>query len=255
MADKHDPTTEYNYEDIEPQDSDPVHIITDDSSQSLKDKLTNNSLLVSFISAIIIYLIFIAVKSFISTTDDSEDDNIVQIAPVEIPAVQPEKVQPAAVVKATSSDVEPAATPIKTVSNDDINDIKRTITTINKQKQDSDITLKNVASNVDSIGSQIDLLINTIADISTDLNTLKVQVNLLENPPVVEDIKPLDVYHLRAAVWGRAFIISQDNPNITITVKVDDELKDYGNITGIYPSEGVVTTSSGRNIIFSPDES
>ena len=58
MADKHDPTTDYNYEDIEPQDSDPVHIITDDSSQSLKDKLTNNSLLVSFISAIIIYLIF-----------------------------------------------------------------------------------------------------------------------------------------------------------------------------------------------------
>lgn len=255
MADKHDPTTEYNYEDIEPHDSDPVQIITDESSQSLKEKLANNSLIVSFISAIIIYLVFISVKSFIYSSGDSEIEEIVQMAPVEIPAVQPEEVKAVAVKKVTPSNVETATGESNNVSNEDLDDIKRTINRIHKQKQDSDLTLKNVAGNVDSISSQMDLLMNTIAEMSGELNTLRVKVNLLENPPVVEDSAPLDVYYLRAAVWGRAFIINQYNPNITLTVKVDDELKDYGNITGIYPSEGVVTTSSGRNIIFSPDES
>ena len=255
MADKHDPTTEYNYEDIEPHDSDPVQIITDESSQSLKEKLTNNSLVVSFISAIVIYLVFISVKSLIGSSAASEVEEIVQMAPVEIPAVQPEETEAVAVKNVASSNVETAIGQSRNVSNEDLNDIKRSISTINKQKQDSDLTLKNVAVNVDSISSQMDLLMNTIAEMSSDLNTLRAKVNLLENPPVVEDIAPLDVYYLRAAVWGRAFIINKANPNITITVKVDDELKDYGNITGIYPSEGVVTTSSGRNIVFSPDES
>ncbi|MBF13699.1 MAG: hypothetical protein CMF46_04995 [Legionellales bacterium] len=252
MADKYDPMSDYNYDDLEPQDSDPVSVITDSSTPvTLSDRIMNNSMLFSVIAAIIIYVLFILVKSLFSGSVEEEIQEVFDLPPVEMPVVKqqveakpvlPKPVEPVQVVK------QP------TVDSELINSIQANIASIAKQKKDTENVIGKISASISNVNNQLQQVANKVSELSADITELKTKVYMIENPPVKADAKPLELFYLRAAVWGRAFLVNSKSPNITVTVKVNDVLDDYGSVTGIYPSEGIVTTSSGRNIQFSPDE-
>ena len=73
--------------------------------------------------------------------------------------------------------------------------------------------------------------------------------NALENPVKKKVVKPVNmVYNLRAIVSGRAWIVDQNGNSQSVTV--GSHLKQYGTVQKILPSQGMVTTSSGKVIEF-----
>jgi len=63
--------------------------------------------------------------------------------------------------------------------------------------------------------------------------------------------KPLAVYHLRAIVDGRAWLVNAEGQSMTVVV--GETLTDYGKIINIFASQGLIATSSGRVIQFQHD--
>ena len=66
-----------------------------------------------------------------------------------------------------------------------------------------------------------------------------------------EPKKPLLTYHLRAVVDGRAWLVNPQGESLTVVV--GESLTDYGKVTNIFASQGLIATSSGRVIQFQHD--
>ncbi len=64
---------------------------------------------------------------------------------------------------------------------------------------------------------------------------------------------PQIVYHVKAVIPGRAWIVGSNG--ISTTVRVGQTLKNYGKIEAINPNRGLVLTSSGKIIAYGPDDS
>lgn len=96
-------------------------------------------------------------------------------------------------------------------------------------------------------------LSETVSQLSAQVQTLTKQLNqavVLMNAS--DDRGPRIVYHLRAIVPDRAWIMT--NTGETISITIGDILKQYGTIQSIDPKLGIVTTSSGRKIEYGPND-
>ena len=256
MSDKYDSDVEYTYQDEDIQDTDPVEFVHEtqkDTTTQVMDYISNNSMVVSIGAAVVLYILYSLLSGLFSSSEIVEDidSQFIQTTAVEIPVKVPQEEKKVEVVETTP------VTRSASVGSDELSKIEASLSKQSALQDKQSSTISNLSSAVVEIDSQIDNLNRSLLQINRSLEeiTAKVQEALKPTVESIPDEKPLVTYYLRASVWGRAFLIEKGNPNKTITVKVNDELEDYGSITGIYPSEGIVTTSSGRNIEFSPDES
>lgn len=125
---------------------------------------------------------------------------------------------------------------------------------------DNEGDLKQISDRLDSYDKQIVGVTNSLSDIDSKIYQLSSQLDMLtgtveklipKKKPVAAE-KKLVHFHIRAIVEGRAWLRSGLSDNITVSV--GDKVHTYGDVTGIYPEEGVVTTSSGRSINFMANE-
>jgi len=120
--------------------------------------------------------------------------------------------------------------------------------------------------------SQLSKLKNDVSDLRDTLNesqaqnqklqeqvsALADQVKILTNDmdKVLEKLTPKKVekivYHLRAVLPDRAWIMSSSGNEESVTM--GDHVSGYGTIKSIDAKTGVLTTSSGRKIVFGPND-
>jgi len=116
------------------------------------------------------------------------------------------------------------------------------VSDLNEIRAETRVTNKKITEVESSIDGLNDRLIEIMEEVR------KIQVNQVSQHADVIKEKPFQRYYLRALIDGRAWV--QDESGKTTTVKVGDQLGDYGTITGIHPEKGVMTTSSGKGIYF-----
>lgn len=125
-----------------------------------------------------------------------------------------------------------------------VNDLKKNVTMLKNNQ-------KNLSSNqTNVVKSDLDALHNELADLRDRIIlTEKTIKGMMPKPPK----KPLTQYYLRGIIEGRAWVADAKGENVT--VRVGDTLVDYGKITGIFPDNGFIMTSSKRMISFSKGDS
>lgn len=97
-------------------------------------------------------------------------------------------------------------------------------------------------------------LSSALEQVNSNLASLKEQIQQPKEPePAQEAPKeapiPEDIHHyqLMAIIEGRAWVSEAEQ---TLTVAIDDVLPSYGRVISIDPENGIIETSSGRNIGF-----
>lgn len=91
--------------------------------------------------------------------------------------------------------------------------------------------------------------------LAIELKQLKDQLAAHQTVTVVKSglPHPTLVFHLRAVIPGRAWIVS--NENLTQSIRVGDHVPNYGTVTEILDGQGLVKTSSGKFIRYGGDDS
>lgn len=127
--------------------------------------------------------------------------------------------------------------------------------------------IKDLQGGLSQVGQSIVDLRSGLSSLTTQLKSLSSQMQIVacnpgaacggtepllkaENAYTVKHVHkkppaPL-VYHVKAAIPGRAWL--ESNTGTSTSVKVGDTIKNYGTVTNINPSTGMVDTSSGTVI-------
>lgn len=134
---------------------------------------------------------------------------------------------------------------------------------MHNQSASNVLEIKKVANKVHHIEDSMAELSNNIQDLHYEISLLTDQLKALKThktkapakkkvvvkpKPKVTKKMPLQHFHVRAIIHGRAWLGSKRQPHIT--VKVGDKLPTYGVVTAIMPDVGIVKTRSGRIITF-----
>ncbi len=169
----------------------------------------------------------------------------------------PEKEKPADSSDKVKLDDVPEAKHTVVDHSDDINELRMNLESklndTEQQLRSAQITIDELKKEEEDMKRNYD---NQISDLKDQLDELMAKLDKPEEkkPEVVEkkpEPKPIPKdYRLRAMIDGRAWL-GYDGTK-TITVKKGDSLDDdyWGNVKGIYPSEGRVTTTTNREIHF-----
>lgn len=164
---------------------------------------------------------------------ESSDETVEPVPPAVEPVQPVEKV----IEEPQAPKVEPVANSSQT--EDELKQVSDRLDSYEKQ-------LVNVSNSLSGIDSQI-------YQLSSKLETLTGTVEkLIPKKKEVVTQKSLEHFYIRAIVEGRAWLRSSASNNITVSV--GDKINTYGEVTGIYPNEGVVSTTSGRSIVFIANE-
>ncbi len=137
--------------------------------------------------------------------------------------------------------------------------------TVQQPKTEQQIqTLQNRVNNLSNSVSQMQDSLNTIVNqlntITQKLSEQEEKLATMKRPVVVKrkvhrpravvkrpkKVVPKTVYHIQAMMPGRAWLISSDG--FTINVTTGSSIPGYGVVRGIYPTRGVVTTSTNAII-------
>lgn len=171
----------------------------------------------------------------------SGDDEPVQIEVVEETEVlEPEVFEDLPETKSVSIFAElDEEEPSKT--EEDIETLKRQISSINRQNTDFRNQLNRLESKIQTLSSVVE---KSVVDLASVVQT--------QTKEVEKKVEEKQSYKIRAVISGRAWI--EDKAGNNMTVKVGDAIPTYGRITKILPVEGVIETSSGRRIMFSHDD-
>ena len=191
-------------------------------------------------------------------------------------AAQPEKIEPVQVETAAQSQPpasamedamasqpappEPAPQPAPAPQpSAQINNSKVDTTTVTHSKKIDEIMEENsvLSAAVRKLSDYKDKNDNRISELESEVDTLVAQQEStakqiaaikkqMEEAAHPKKPKRKVSYHIQAVVEGRAWIQSSTGSNIT--VKVGDQVKDYGMITKIDAVNSIVETSSGRVI-------
>ena len=158
------------------------------------------------------------------------------------PLVQP---QPAA-QEAPAQQVAPVPQPVDDTSMASLDTLKPQPPHAESAKlRDLKGQVADMQSSLAQAQTQNEQLQKSVTTLTAQVQALTSQLNSLlaakKGPQA-----PVVVYHLRAIVPDRAWIIS--NSGDTSTVRVGDKLEQYGTIQSIDAVHGVIQTSSGRKI-------
>lgn len=135
---------------------------------------------------------------------------------------------------------------------------------IQNTSKENVMELKQVSSKVNQLEDSLSELSNNISDLHYELSLINDEMKSMKKKPkvvvpkkvAVKKIKKvikkkkivLQHYHIRAAIHGRAWLDSKNRS--FVTVKLGDRLPTYGKITAIFPDQGLIKTSSGRDISY-----
>lgn len=136
-------------------------------------------------------------------------------------------------------------------------DQDRVVKHLQHQTEAQQTTIGKMQTQMDAVSSRLAELSSQSENLSERMNAINLQLTELVKvekqrqqkvAAEKERNRPPKVYHLKAAVEGRAWI--QPTDGAARTVKVGDRIQDYGVVTDISPQAGTVTTDSGRVIRF-----
>jgi intracellular multiplication protein IcmG len=136
---------------------------------------------------------------------------------------------------------------------------------LEKQTNDLQTSVQQINGQISSMQSAITDLNNQIANLTTSIQTLTVKV--ADEQIVKAAVKPATeirarrvhvielrpVCFVRAMIQGRAWLSTAGGG--TMTVGVGDTIPGYGTVVSINTSQGLVMTSSGAIIGYSPQDS
>ena len=89
---------------------------------------------------------------------------------------------------------------------------------------------------------------NSVGELSTQVRNLSDAVSKVLTTLAPKKPDQLAIYHLRAVVPDRAWIVT--NNGETLTVSVGDKIDHYGTVIAIDAQNGTIDTSSGRRIMY-----
>ncbi|OGO92809.1 MAG: hypothetical protein A3F10_04745 [Coxiella sp. RIFCSPHIGHO2_12_FULL_42_15] len=112
------------------------------------------------------------------------------------------------------------------------------ISLLKSQVDDMRAQMQQANETNDQLKQAMVLLLQELRNVNENI---KVNVSQKSGPP-----QPVLVYSVRAIVDGRAWILGSNG--LAISVTVGDPIPGYGNVTGIYPGRGLITTNTGKDI-------
>ncbi len=169
--------------------------------------------------------------------------------------VETEKIQPVTTNQEEAKPVEEMPKKMEVMPEEDLADkfepLHSKISTVEKNVNDINSKNQNLLGQVRELTNDVHDLHYQILMINEKLEKVSGMLEKKDKPSEskkAEIKKPLKVYFIRALIDGRAWI--QDEQGNSITVKLGDKVDDYDVVQGIYPEQGVITTTSGRNIVY-----
>jgi intracellular multiplication protein IcmG len=111
----------------------------------------------------------------------------------------------------------------------------------------------NLKGSLSNIGSQISALNTSIAMLTQEVKQQQVQLLKLKKKPKRyikhgKEMIPVTKYYVQALIPGRAWLISHRGK--TLTVRKGSVIPGYGKVELIDPHQGIVSMSSGHNIMY-----
>lgn len=121
---------------------------------------------------------------------------------------------------------------------------QQSMANLQNQIQQLQSQVNDITNSITTINNQMQVIANEIKAIATDRSLRGKGLNLVTSGTF---------YHLKALVPGRAWLQARDGSTTTVTI--GDRLPGYGIIQMINTDQGIVTTSSGAVIQYSPKDS
>lgn len=118
------------------------------------------------------------------------------------------------------------------------------LSTLKSRVSDLQDTLNETQSQNQKLQAQVSSLNAQVKDLSSQVEEILQKLSPKKAPTIV--------FHLRAVVPDRAWILSGSGDEQSVTV--GDKIQDYGTVKSIDAKNGVVLTSSGRKIIYGPND-
>lgn len=132
------------------------------------------------------------------------------------------------------------------------NDNKHKIDELSHKLDDIDGKYKELSANIHDMHYAMTLLSRNISD----LKQSKIKKNTLKKRRIVRNKKPvLQHYSLKGAIYGRAWVLKKGGSAGGATVRVGDVVPTYGRVLAINPDDGIIKTSSGREIKYAASDS
>lgn len=162
---------------------------------------------------------------------------------------------PPAPVQTIAQPTAPIATPIvqqPAYNNDALTTLDSRSTHNESQIRDMQTQITDLQNTLTQSQTTNQTLQKTVTDMAEQIKTLSTQLTkLLAAEKSMHKPKKI-VYHLRAVLPDRAWIMSKSGETVSVTV--GDTVSGYGTVQQIDPQNGVVITSSGRKIAYGEND-
>lgn len=217
----HDDATSIDYDDASTVSA---------KNNSLMSKLKNKRIILGVVGAVVVLILFNAMhKSDVKPV-------AVEKAPAPVVQQQPDTklVGQLNKLKKIQADSESSTTLLK----DEVDDLKSSLTEANQSQVE-------MAQKISELSAQLKTLNEAVI-----ANKPKPKKTVMHKKTAV--VKKI-TYALQSVVPGRAWVKSSEG--LFLTLSVGKALPQYGVVENINADQGVVTTSSGKTIVYGADDS
>jgi len=264
MADKNNSGNEFVFEEEVNQDQAEYSKSTyEGSTENIKSLIHNKRLMMTLGAIVGLWIITYLIEASMASgsVDDVIDEDLASVKQ-ELGQNPPAAMQQPAAPQVSLSDlnnVETTATSnaagVQKISNDVAQhhiEIEKAI----KNYNDLNAKVTKMTIQLDNLQYQFKHVLDIDRELYRKINDIEEKMRKSEEAKKLAaekkmPKKPLAVYHLRAIVDGRAWLVNAEGQSMTVVV--GETLTDYGKIINIFASQGLIATSSGRVIQFQHD--
>lgn len=224
------------------------------------------------------FVVLLAGYKFLGGFFSSSSDKPTQVAkaPAPKPAVQTPVVvsapttptTPTVTPQVTSTPVvttAPQAVPTDAMTSATGNKILNQMSTLEQASSNARSDINSINSNVTDLKENASELVEEMSEMTKSISQLTQQIKSQQTEllalkkqltpkkkPKKKVVKPKMKYYVRALIPGRAWLVSERGTTITVSEGIN--IQGYGQISGIFPMKGIVTTTSGLTIGYNPKE-
>lgn len=143
--------------------------------------------------------------------------------------------------------------------------VTTTLLSLQQQQNEQANAIKDIQTKLPTVQNSLNQLTTTLSTLNARIDALQKKVDELSQPKRVEAARPVMRYrplhrklvrpitfYVKAMIPGRAWLRNRNGA--TITVRSGSILQGYGRVLSIDLRQGIVTTSSGRVINYSPED-
>lgn len=264
MAEQNNSGNEFVFEEEVNQDKAEYSKSTyEGSTENIKSLIHNKRLMMTLAAIVglwvVTYLIEASMAS--STVDDTIDEDLASVKQ-ELGQNPSTATQADSVPQITQNDlntventVSSNAAGVQKISND-VAQQNAAIEKSLKRYNDLNTKVTKMAVQIDNLQYQFKHILDIDRELYSKINRIEDSMRKAEEAKkrAIEKKtpkKPPALYYLRAVIDGRAWLVNPEGQSVTVVV--GEHLTDYGKITNIFASQGLITTSSGRVIQFQHD--